>query len=318
MGRLLVVPPPNNFAWPEGGIFRLLIEAGGRAFMPMGSAHVGEESGYSIDPITNLSRSFNESLQRFPLDDNDVLLFCEAFTTDPLQVHVVAGMTQRPRPKIVSLMHGGSFIPDDELALPYQIEGAVLSANDLTVSPSGWAWRLQREAYPSLPCEIRNWPIDGAPSVLFGRMESANRLPSIVFPHRRIAAKGYPLWERLPNEMPDVVFTETRVGRPMPRDQYWSLLVKTKAVFASPTMETYGIAVEEAMAAGCCPVLLDHPTYRELWGDNFVHWHSGNTRSARQAIEAAMTCNVVHYTYSAAEHRQRAKEILACAESSVS
>jgi hypothetical protein len=320
MGSLYIVPPPNNFAWPEGGIYEQLIKAGGRPLFPMPKAVHGR-TVYIAGAITDLSIAVNEELENSWLTEHDAVLFCEAFTTDALQVRAVYGMTERPAPKLAALMHGGSFIPGDTLAFAPAIESAVLSAYNLTITPSGWARRLQRQSYPSIPCEIKNWPIDGTLVDIVSRPASERRR-AIVFPHRQIHEKGLDLWRMLPEHLPGVEFVGTRGGVPLITADYWKLLGETKAVFASPTMETYGIAVEEAMAAGCCPVLLEHPTYLELYKENLVHWHTGSRESAATAIAEAMTCQLKHYDNTSAiigrKMKARAEEILSCAGSLVS
>ncbi len=320
MGSLYIVPPPNNFAWPEGGIYDQLIRFGGEPFVPMRTHHTGRRSSnYAGTPLTDLTRAFNNELQlrADTLSEDDALLFCEAFTTDALQVRVMYGMTERPAPKLAALMHGGSFIPGDTLAFAPAVESAVLSAYNLTISPSGWARRLQRQSYPRIPCEVRNWPIDGT-LVDNVSQPASERRRDIVFPHRQIHEKGFDLWQMLPTHLRGVGFVETRAGTPLLTADYWRMLGKTKAVFASPTMETYGIAVEEAMAAGCCPVLLEHPTYLELYKENLVHWHTGSVESATRAIREAMTCQIKHYTLGQRIMKTRAEEILSCAASLVS
>lgn len=315
---LMVVPPPNNDTWPEVYIYQALIQAGGANFMALPSASSVGVGEYTEDAHQRLMvrfattiLSYQHASEKMP----EALLHTEAYTALPTYYRSVEPMLKDTVKFHAALVHGGSFIPGDVMAWPSLFEEEMLKQYDLLIAPSEYHKALQEDKYLNLPITVvSRWPlnVDVLDHIPRPRSERHSR---IVFPHRQIPEKGWDLFEHTrnhPDRPANWQFAPT--GKRYPRGEYLTLLGDSKAVFASATMETYGVAVEEAMALGCCPVLNNHRVYWELYKDCQVHWHAGTEESVLQALAEVETCTITHYVVDAEVNHARAERILTFAE----
>ena len=78
-----------------------------------------------------------------------------------------------------------------------------------------------------------------------------------------------------------------RWGYQPTRETYESALAEADVVVSTSEHEFFGIAVAEAVSAGCRAVLPDALAYPEVWGENAVY-HDGGASSVADAIELAL------------------------------
>jgi hypothetical protein len=207
-----------------------------------------------------------------------------------MQVHT------NDRPWQAALVHGGSFIPGD--TMPSELEEQYLEQYNVTIAPTQWAADRQEEKYPSTLVQAARWPL--APDVhqlQRGWMPARIVRQTVInFPHRLIEQKGWPTFNRYFLADPIDKNLNAYVPRrdQASREQYLAGLRDSQVIFADSEWETFGMAVAEGIALGCCPMLNEHPVYKELWGGNNVHWHDGSEESIREAYAATRVCDEDH------------------------
>lgn len=243
----------------------------------------------------------------------DVLLYTEAYTALPTYYRSVEPLLKGPLvKKHVALLHGGSFIPGDVMAWEPKWEGKMLDQYDLLIAPSQYHYELQYEVYPSIPMVVARWPLNND---VHDIQEDDipprhHRVDRLIFPHRMIPEKGWPLFASVIRDIDPGDWTLTATHKGLSRHDYLQLLAESKAVFASATMETYGVAIEEAMALDCCPVLNRHPVYLELYGQCDVHWHDETVSGVMRALRDVQTCSITHYDVDRSVSMSRSQRIL--------
>jgi hypothetical protein len=76
---------------------------------------------------------------------------------------------------------------------------------------------------------------------------------------------------------------------PLNRNDYLQTLRRSRVVVGLTDNGYGGYAFREAIAAGCVPVALNCTSYRELLGDDWPYYCSGNSGSLRAAVSDALT-----------------------------
>lgn len=307
---LILIPPPNNPTWPEVYIYKELAQlADHRTVISIDLPPAGTmDPEYSYQALQQLAAQVMRELHRLP--EPAVILWCEAFTGLPTLVRSAEALIGWQNVTHVGLVHGGSFIPGDVMAWPLSTEATMLKQYDLLIAPSAYHLRLQSQVYPALPTEVKLWPLLGDVFEAQSRPRSL-RQQQIVFPHRQIAEKGIEPFRHISRPGWKMIETSKKLQRP----HYLDMLGESKAVFAAPVMETYGVALEEAMALGCCPVISRHPVYEELYGNLAipVHWHDHSDASVNQALEEVENCPGFHYPIDRMVSYERSAAILRAA-----
>ena len=320
---LQVVPPPNNETWAEVFLFKAIT----KTVSPFNAfADHLTIRDYSPVSLTRAMRSFNEKVELFLADDSPrlprQLLFTEAYTVMPLHLRYAQNFLA-PDHRVewmAALVHGGSFIPGDQMSNEVT-EGVLLHQYDVTIAPTQWAADLQQKQWPDVLVQVAPWP--AAPDVHKAQLDLPRReqRPNLVVnPHRLVEQKGIKLWEEMrhfihPPYRGALVAARGTPEQPLDRtrENYLNLLRSSKAVFANSEWETFGIAVMEAMALGCCPVLNHHPVYDELYANAQVHWHDGTKEGVAERFTEVMDCGIRHYKLSALDSMKRVLDIAAIA-----
>lgn len=322
---LQVVPPPNNDTWAEVFLWQAIAKTV-PAFNALAN-HLTTSREYSPVSLSRAMRSFNDEVELFLADDNHrlprQLLFTEAYTAQPTHLRYAQNFLNEDNrvERMAALVHGGSFIPGDQMSdAAERTEGMMLRQYDVTIAPTQWAADLQTERW-HVPVQVAPWPL--APDVHKAQLDlprREGRLHLMVNPHRLVEQKGIKLWsevERMVNPpfRGSLVSARGTLRQPESRTRgdYLSLLRASKAVFANSEWETFGIAVMEALALGCCPVLNHHPVYDELYSDARVHWHDGTPGSVAANLVEVMDCDIRHYKLSALDSMKRVLGIAAIA-----
>lgn len=312
---VIVVRPPAIARWPETNIYEAVCATGG------GLRLLGEPANYAEDytpkAVSDAMVAFTNKLATvsLPTDRRLPFLFIEGLSAQPAHLRTIASLLGIQPPLISGLVHGGSFIPGDKrLAMHDKAEALVFANLDLAIVPSQWHAELQKEKYPDVPTAVVRWPLS---EDLLTAADAATKNPKVratrlVFPHRELPEKGVELFREVELSRPEGWTLSYSKRNPDLRSQtaFYDYLSLSKAVFANATMETYGVAIEEAMALGCCPVLNHHPVYDELYENNNVHWHDGTVEGVRAALSEVETCDGYHYPISASESHARAMRIL--------
>jgi len=92
----------------------------------------------------------------------------------------------------------------------------------------------------------------------------------VLFPHRVAPEKQVEIFKDLGKEFPDVDFVVAQ-ERNLNKDEYHSLLMRSKIVFSANTQETLGISCFEGALVGATPLVPDRLSYTEMYGDKFKY-----------------------------------------------
>lgn len=103
----------------------------------------------------------------------------------------------------------------------------------------------------------------------------------IVFPHRLSKEKQPEIFEVISKQLKQYKFIKT-MQVTKNKQEYYTLLSKSKIVFSSSLQETFGLGVVEAMLFGCIPVVPDRLSYSELYDIRFQY---KTIKEAKKLIE---------------------------------
>jgi len=101
----------------------------------------------------------------------------------------------------------------------------------------------------------------------------------VVFPHRLDSEKNPDLFDVVESivrtHFPDWRFVKTKEVTKN-KDQYYNLLNRSSIAVSLADQETWGIAQQEAVFAGCYPVVPNRLSYKEMYSGYFQYnWSSG-------------------------------------------
>lgn len=315
---VIVVRPPSIARWPELPIYGSVLEQGGRPFDRISPASLFQD--YTPKAVADRMVTFVQRLVELDLagkEDTSSMLFIEGLSSLPAHTRIVSSLHGWKPLRLVGLIHGGSFIPGDKrLAMHPWAEATAFGALDRTIVPSEWHAELQKKAYPDTEVTVARWPL---PPNLINVLTDIRRreyVPErkrrLVFPHRELPEKGVDLFRELGlTRAPGWTYEYTKRNPDLvDQNRYYNYLLHSKAVFANATMETYGVAIEEAMVLGCCPVLNRHPVYEELYSRNNVHWHDGSVFGVSKVLKEVEDCPGNHLKTDKGENNARAIRLL--------
>jgi len=179
--------------------------------------------------------------------------------------------------QIKGILHAGTYDPWDFLhQRGMEKWGMYLEQSWLTIFDEIY---VATEFHRTLICQKRGYEhfnkikVTGLPlnPKLFYRKEKKERI--VVFPHRLNPEKQPEEFNLLESmyrkEYPDdkVQFVRTK-DVATTKEEYYDALAKSKVAFSSALQETFGIAMLEAAALGCYPVLPDRLSYPETFPDD--------------------------------------------------
>lgn len=312
-----IIPPYNNAGWPEVEVYNELARYARKhptqvqCFnIPLEQNDKGPRGDYfspraQADAVESFTATFMRHALGGWLLPKDVLLFIESWSPLPHIARVLSkqlGLGVGPR--MVGVLMGGAALGEvDTLALPSWLEAQIAMCYDKLQAPSNYFADMYRS---NNIVDVAAWPLSSELWKAIGEIPhilSVQRTNQIVFPHRQIPEKGIGLWNEVARTlstartiMPDAnVYRmwKTRTARGLTKKQLYRLFHASRAVFAHSDMETYGVAVEEAVALGCCPVLNRHPVYEELYGEH-AHFHNGTLDGVTRALREVENCTTNH------------------------
>jgi len=104
-------------------------------------------------------------------------------------------------------------------------------------------------------------------SIVDKKLEKEN---IVAFPHRLDPEKQPEIFDKLKKDNPDCRFLKT-IELTNNKEDYYSLLKKSKVSFSSSLQETFGIGTVEALFLDCIPLVPDRLSYTELYLDEFKY-----------------------------------------------
>lgn len=208
------------------------------------------------------------------IEDGDVILSLDGWgpaTTAALYMRATTGKQVR----VVVFMHAGAFDPHDFLTRsgcsPWalHVERGWVTGADLVLCGSEHACDLmRRHLWAGVRCAPVGYPIKQHELARFSTPWN-ERAPLVLFPHRLAPEKGLNEWdeivrvygERYPDK--SVQFVRSRdvyTGK----DSLYEWMGRSRVVVSCARQETFGIAMQEAVALGAHPVCPDRLCYSEV------------------------------------------------------
>jgi glycosyltransferase involved in cell wall biosynthesis len=143
----------------------------------------------------------------------------------------------------------------------------------------------ERDGAPVLLWAAR-WEYDKGPELFFEALDVLNKRG---VSHRLIVigeqfAEAPKCFTRAKDRFADRIL---RWGYQPTREEYESALREADVVVSTSKHEFFGIAVAEAVSAGCAAVLPNALAYPEVWGDH-ARYHDQTAESVADAIELAL------------------------------
>lgn len=175
------------------------------------------------------------------------------------------------KPKITGILHAGTWDENDFLVryglrpFFHEIESAWFEIYDLIFVATTYHKNLILKSYHVDPNKIVVTGLPFYPDEL-NKYRKSEKQPIIVFPHRLDP-------EKCPDEFLDLKknFPEMECLRTydicQTKDDYYNVLSKATIAVSLALQETFGIAMLEATALGCIPLVPDRLSYTELYPD---------------------------------------------------
>ena len=259
---------------------------------------------FKAEQTLRIMELFNVNL----VSNSDVFFFHDLWhpaLTSLLYIRDALGMSF----KIAGLLHAGAYCAGDMLARTKMV-----------------AWAKEIEA---------GWFSAGGVDLIFTATEYHRNLVHAHYPSAKIAAQWFPLWfegvhsadakenlivfpHRLTPERRPVVFDEVRqiieakhgdwkcvCTHDLPdhsRPAYLATLAKAKIVVSTTMQETWGIAVQEALVAGCRVVVPNAYAYPEYVPNDMLYPRHATAAGIASHVEGAMT------TFDTARSKTRVRE----------
>jgi hypothetical protein len=236
------------------------------------------------------------------VQDGDWVVSLEGWGPASVAAKYMAAMTGK-RIKVASWFHAGLFDPWDRLSQVPPIsdfkwmrafESSLLHATDLVLCGSQFCETLIRRYHPDVACAFAHcgYPVFQRPWVKDHQFKDRSRV--VIFPHRFAAEKDPARAQRIESMVKTM--NERRGGAPIrfiytqqethSKAEYYDTLELGRVAFSTALQETFGIAMQEAAAAGCwlvCPNSLSYPEVVRGAGSEFLF------DSDLQAAESILT-----------------------------
>jgi glycosyltransferase involved in cell wall biosynthesis len=219
--------------------------------------------------------------------DGDWVLSLEGWGPASVAAKYMAAMTGK-RIKVASFFHAGLFDPWDRLSQVPPVsefkwmrafESSLIHATDLILCGSAFCETLIRRYHPDVACSFAHC---GCPVYRNSEVVPFNeRDRTVVFPHRFATEKDIPRARRIEARVQEV--NARRGGSPIQfiytqqdtstKADYYAALSVSRVAYSTALQETFGIAMQEAAAAGCwivCPNSLSYPEVVRGAGSEFL------------------------------------------------
>ena len=240
----------------------------------------GIEQGRFLDCIgTNYYKSSQlmwilQAIQTEVISDGDVIFLHDLwfpgieqirYTCDALGLNV----------KIMGCLHAGAYDPHDMLYEKGMGRWAIHFEHMLfaLVDKIFVATNFHRELlYKSRSLDMSKVEVTGFP--IYPRIPpKTEKLNQIVFPHRFDSEKNPHLFKDLQammkDDLPDWEWVTT--ANLNDKEQYYTTLEKSEIAISFSDQETWGIAMQEAVIAGCVPLVPNKLSYKEMYLSEFKY-----------------------------------------------
>ena len=210
----------------------------------------------------------------------DKILFPDAWHTGIIQVKYMSELLDIPV-EIYSIWHAGSYDPQDFLGRKvkdkkwsYNAERSFFYASDKNFFATKFHYDLfekemgfgYREREKAVVCGL---PFDYLEEVLKPYCRE-DKEDLILFPHRIAPEKQVDIFRDLANSMPDYKFIICQEQN-LTKQEYHTLLGKSKMVFSANLQETLGISCYEGLLVNSIPFMPNRLSYKEIYDEDYLY-----------------------------------------------
>jgi glycosyltransferase involved in cell wall biosynthesis len=213
------------------------------------------------------------------VQDGDYFLYTDAWNPTVLQLKYMSELLG-VKVKIGGMWHAGSYDPADFLGrligdAPWVrlAEESMFNVFDHNFFATEFHIDLFMESFPNVDTtKIHRvgWPMEYLEHLLSEYNIPTSKNDIVLFPHRVAPEKQVEIFKDLGKEFKDVDFIVAQEQN-LSKDEYHSLLMRSKIVFSANTQETLGISCFEGALVGATPMVPDRLSYTEMYDDKFKY-----------------------------------------------
>ena len=207
------------------------------------------------------------------VQDGDYFLYTDAWNPTVLQLKYMSELLG-VKVKIGGMWHAGSYDPADFLGrligdAPWVrlAEESMFNVFDHNFFATEFHIDLFMESFPNVDTtKIHRvgWPMEYLEHLLSEYNIPTSKNDIVLFPHRVAPEKQVEIFKDLGKEFNDVDFIVAQ-EQDLSKDEYHSLLMRSKIVFSANTQETLGISCFEGALVGATPMVPDRLSYTEMY-----------------------------------------------------
>lgn len=246
-------------------------------------------SGTNIWKSTQLAK-MAEHFRLGNVKNGDRILVTDAWNTSILQIKYMIDLLGFTDVKIIGSWHAGQHDPQDFLgrSLPDKswaksTEQALFYAIDYNLFATNFYINMfLNDLFPG-DNRISSWyeskkiVRSGQPhELLVNELAKFKNIPKeniIIFPHRLAPEKQLKIFEDLSNSLSESHGYKFLVcqDKKLTKDEYHTLLAKSKIMFSANLQETLGIGAMESILVNTFPLVPDRLSYSEMYSDIFKY-----------------------------------------------
>jgi len=213
------------------------------------------------------------------VQDGDYFLYTDAWNPTVLQLKYMSELLG-VKVKIGGMWHAGSYDPADFLGrligdAPWVrlAEESMFNVFDHNFFATDFHIDLFMQSFPNVDTNKIHrvgWPMEYLEHLLAEYNIPTSKNDIVLFPHRVAPEKQVEIFKDLGKAFEDVDFIVAQEQN-LSKDEYHSLLMRSKIVFSANTQETLGISCFEGALVGATPLVPDRLSYTEMYDDKFKY-----------------------------------------------
>lgn len=230
---------------------------------------------WKSEQLKTISQMFADGI----VQDGDYFLYTDAWNPTVLQLKYMAELLGVDI-KVGGMWHAGSYDPADFLGrligdAPWcrLAEESMFNVFDHNFFATQFHIDMFLESFPNVDqSKIYRvgWPMEYMEPLLRQYDIPANKMDIVLFPHRVAPEKQVDIFNDLAKEFVDVEFIVAQ-DHNLTKDEYHTMLSRSKIVFSANQQETLGISCFEGAIVGATPMVPDRLSYTEMYDDVFKY-----------------------------------------------
>jgi len=213
------------------------------------------------------------------IKDGDYFLYTDAWNPTVIQLRYMAELLG-VNIRVGGLWHAGSYDPHDFLGRligdkPWvrNAERSMYACYDDNFFATQFHIDMFLKSFPNVDqSKIHRvgWPMEYMEPLLREYDIPANKMDIVLFPHRVAPEKQVDIFKDLGKEFTDVEFVVAQ-EKNLTKDEYHTMLSRSKIVFSANQQETLGISCFEGALVGATPMVPDRLSYLEMYDEVFKY-----------------------------------------------